>query len=111
MARGLLFEEAERSNPPEISMGQPVIVIAILRYQNDWRVVADCGAMGRCYGDRVDAEESALRFAVAARGCGRPVEILLQQPSGEMRPLAGDIDHDAETRLCGLHGTALHPQR
>jgi hypothetical protein len=65
-------------------MDQPVISIAILRNEGGWRVISDGGQVGD-YAYRVDAEEAALRFATAAEGTGRPVEILLQQPGGELR--------------------------
>lgn len=68
-------------------MFQPVISVAIVRYQDGWRVVADGGAMGN-FSYQVDAEEAALRFAEASRGAGRPVEVLLQQPHGELRPFS-----------------------
>lgn len=69
-------------------MDPPVISIAILRNRDGWRVISDGGAVGD-YAYRVDAEEAALRFATAARGTGRPVEILLQQAGGELRRFAG----------------------
>ena len=69
-------------------MDQPVISIAILRNKDGWRVISDGGAVGD-YAYRVDAEEAALRFAAAAGGTGRPVEILLQQAGGELRRFAG----------------------
>jgi hypothetical protein len=64
------------------------ITIAILRNQDGWRVISDGGAVGD-YAYRVDAEEAALRFAKAAGGTGRPVEILLQQPGGELQRFEG----------------------
>jgi hypothetical protein len=77
-------------------MCRPVIVIAILRYTAGWRVVANGGPVGDCYGFRVDAEASALRFANAAGGSGRSVEILLQQRFGQLIPLRylGDAKTD-----------------
>lgn len=68
-------------------MFQPVISVAIVRYQGGWRVVADAGTMGD-FSYQVDAEEAALRFAAASKGAGRPVEVLLQQPHGELRPFS-----------------------
>ncbi len=67
-------------------MVQPISV-AVVRHQDGWRVVADGGPVGQ-YGFQVDAEEAALRFARASEGAGRPVEVLLQQPHGELRPLS-----------------------
>lgn len=61
------------------------ISIAIVRGQGGWRVISDGGKMGE-YAYQVDAEEAALRFAEAAKGAGRPVELLLQQPGGELQP-------------------------
>ncbi len=69
-------------------MGPPTISVAIVRSEHGWQVVADGGAVGS-YGYQVDAEEAALRFAEAAKGAGRPVEVLLQQPHGELRPFTG----------------------
>lgn len=68
-------------------MFQPVISVAIVRYQHRWRVITDGGVIGN-FGHQVDAQEAALRFAEASRGAGRPVEVLLQQPHGELRPLS-----------------------
>ncbi len=69
-------------------MEQPVISIAILRSRDRWRVISDGGSVGE-YAYQVDAEEAALRFAKASEGTGRPVEILLQHPGGELRRFAG----------------------
>ncbi len=65
-------------------MEQAIISIAILRKGDGWRVLSGGGSVGD-YAYRVDAEEAALKFAAAAEGSGRPVEILLQQPGGELR--------------------------
>lgn len=70
-------------------MVQSVISVAIVRYQGGWRVVSDGGAMGD-FRYQVDAEEAALRFAEASRGAGRSVEVLLQQPDGELRRFSCD---------------------
>lgn len=69
-------------------MDQASISIAILRKDGGWRVISDGGQVGD-FAYRVDAEEAALRFATAAEGSGRPVEILLQQPGGELRTFRG----------------------
>lgn len=69
-------------------MVQLVISIAIVRYRGGWRLVSDGGTMGN-FSFQVDAEEAALRFAEASRGAGRPVEVLLQHPHGELRPFSG----------------------
>lgn len=61
-------------------MIQPPISIAILHSQSGWRVISDGGAV-RQFDYRVDAAEAALRFAAAAEGAGRPVEILIQEGS------------------------------
>lgn len=68
-------------------MYQPVIVIAIVRYPEGWRVVANGGPVGHFYDDQIGAEDLALRFATASRGSGRSVEILLQQRFGQLLPL------------------------
>ena len=67
---------------------QMPISIAIVRHQAGWRVISDAGPMGS-YAYQVDAEEAALRFASAAKGAGRPVEVLLQRADGELRPFPG----------------------
>ena len=54
-------------------MKELVISVAILRYPEGWRVVADGGPMG-CYADQADAEDAAQRFAAASQGSGRPIE-------------------------------------
>ncbi|MFD3264386.1 hypothetical protein [Phenylobacterium ferrooxidans] len=69
-------------------MDQPIVSIAILRSPGGWRVISDGGSV-RDYAYRVDAEEAALRFATAAGATGRPVEILLQQPGGELLRFTG----------------------
>lgn len=66
----------------------PIISIAIVRYKEGWRVIADGGPVGN-FGYQVDAEEAALRFANASKGSGRGVEVLLQQPHGELRLFTG----------------------
>lgn len=68
-------------------MTPPVIAIAILRQPEGWRVISDGGQVGR-YDDEQQAEDAALRFADAARATGRPVEILVQHPHGELRRFA-----------------------
>lgn len=76
-------------------MCQPIIVIAIVRYQEGWRVVANGGPVGPSYDDQIGAEDLASRFATAARGSGRSVEILLQHRFGQLLPLR-DIDEDVD---------------
>lgn len=71
-------------------MDQPPISIAILRRPEGWRVISDGGSVG-AYDLQHEAEAAALRFAQAAGGAGRPVEILLQQPGGELQRLARDL--------------------
>lgn len=68
-------------------MNPSPISLAILRNSGGWRVISDGGLVGD-YAYRVDAEEAALRFAAASSGAGRAVEILLQQPGGELRPFS-----------------------
>jgi hypothetical protein len=72
----------------EHSMKELVISVAILRYSEGWRVVADGGPMGR-YADQADAEGAAQRFAAASQGSGRPIEMLLQDPQGELHRFVG----------------------
>lgn len=66
-------------------MAQVPISVAIVRYQDSWRVLTNGGAAGR-YADRIDAERAALRFAMAAQGTGRTIKLLVQQAHGELRP-------------------------
>jgi hypothetical protein len=60
--------------------------IAIVFFPEGWRIVARDHRWGR-YQFRVDAEEAALRLAARARLMGQELEVLVQQPYGELRPL------------------------
>ena len=55
-------------------------------YAEGWRIVTDRHRWGR-YRYRVDAEEAALRLAERARLDGKEIEVLVQEPGGELRRL------------------------
>jgi hypothetical protein len=63
-----------------------VQTFSVIRVADMWTITADGRRWGR-FAYRVDAEEAALRLAAKGRGQGRPVEVLSQDPWGEMRPL------------------------
>jgi len=60
--------------------------IAVLRLAEGWWIVSEGQRRGR-YMYRVDAEEAALKLARRARLQGRDVEVLVQEPFGELRRL------------------------
>lgn len=60
--------------------------IAVLYFSEGWRIVAGDHRWGH-YQYRVDAEEAALRLAGRARLRGKALEVLVQEPSGELRRL------------------------
>ena len=60
--------------------------VSIVRAGPAWRIYCD-GRVRGLYPFRVDAEEAALRLAREAGARGTPVEILVQESYGEMRPL------------------------
>lgn len=61
---------------------------AVVKFSDGWRVLAQGQRLARLYNYRVDAEESALRLAEAARKSGELPEVLVQEPHGELRRLA-----------------------
>ncbi len=66
-------------------MTEPIKSIAVVRSHGGWRVLSAKGAAGD-YAFQVDAEDAALRVARASQPAGCEVEILVQQPGGELRP-------------------------
>ena len=60
--------------------------MSVIRLGDAWTIVAQGRRWGR-FLYRVDAEEAALRLAARGRQDGRSVEVLIQGPWGEMRPL------------------------
>lgn len=67
-------------------MTEPIKSIAVVRSHDGWRVLSAQGAAGD-YAFQVDAEDAALRVAKAFQPTGGRVEILVQQPGGELRSL------------------------
>ena len=67
-------------------MTESIESIAVVRSRGGWRVLCANGSTGD-YAFQVDAEDAALRVARAAQPSGCRVEILVQQPGGELRPL------------------------
>jgi len=62
--------------------------LAVLRHGDGWRVYGPNGGWRR-FAYKVDAEEAALRLARQALAqADAQVEVLVQGPSGELRPLA-----------------------
>jgi hypothetical protein len=61
--------------------------ISVVRAGPYWRVIYD--GQVRCrHSYRVDAEEAALRLARELGGRGQAADVLVQEPYGEMLPLA-----------------------
>jgi hypothetical protein len=60
--------------------------LAVLRHRDGWRVVGPNGGW-RQFRYKVDAEEAALRLAGRA-ATASDVQILVQEPWGELRPIA-----------------------
>jgi hypothetical protein len=60
--------------------------IAVVYFAEGWQIVTERHRWGR-YKYRVDAEEAALRLADRARQQGRVLEVLVQEPHGELRRL------------------------
>lgn len=61
--------------------------VAVVYFPDGWRIVAGERRWGR-YEFRVDAEEAALRLAALARLGGKSLEVLVQDSSGQLRPVA-----------------------
>ena len=66
-------------------MTESIESIAVVRSRGGWRVLCANGSTGD-YAFQVDAEDAALRVAKACQPTGGQVEILVQQPGGELRP-------------------------
>lgn len=65
------------------------ITIAVLRWEDGWRVVR-AGRRAGSHAFKVDAEEAGLRLANQARASGRDVELLVQdEKTSEVRQMAG----------------------
>ncbi|MFN3511952.1 MAG: hypothetical protein ACK41C_02835 [Phenylobacterium sp.] len=62
------------------------MTLAVLRHRDGWCVFGPNGRW-RHFGYRVDAEEAALRLARQADASGGPVQVLVQEPWGELRPV------------------------
>lgn len=60
--------------------------IAVVYFADGWRIVTERHRWGR-YKYRVDAEEAALRLADRARQHGIVLEVLVQEPHGQLRRL------------------------
>jgi len=65
------------------------ITIAILRWEDGWRIVrGDRKVSAHDY--KIDAEEAGLRLAKQAHAAGRDVELLVQdEQTSEVRPMSG----------------------
>ena len=65
-------------------MRDTTLRFAVVRYQDDWRIVGAAGHQG----DFPDAAQAAAyvgELAREARGMGYDVEVLVQSPVGELR--------------------------
>jgi hypothetical protein len=62
------------------------VTLAILRHRDGWRVFGPNGGW-RCFNYKVDAEEAALHLADQLSGVEAKVQVLVQEPWGELRPL------------------------
>jgi hypothetical protein len=71
-----------------VVMDGGLLTLAVLRHRDGWRVFGPNGGW-RTFAYRVDAEEAALRLASQAVGDTGPIHVLVQDPSGELRPLDG----------------------
>lgn len=60
--------------------------LAVLRHGDGWKVFGPSGGW-RCFDYRVDAEEAALHLAAQVSSANSEVEVLVQEPWGELRPL------------------------
>lgn len=65
----------------------PPAQFAVVKFSDGWRVLAQGKRLARLYNYRVDAEEAALKLAVAAQQAGAHPAVLVQEPSGELRRL------------------------
>lgn len=62
------------------------LLLAVVRFPDGWRILARNRRWGR-FDYRVDAEEAALRLARKAKAHGQEVQLLVQDPQGELRRL------------------------
>lgn len=62
------------------------LTLAVLRHGGGWKVFGPGGGW-RGFNYRVDAEEAALRLAAQASSADSEVEVLVQEPWGQLRPL------------------------
>lgn len=67
-------------------MPSEVRSVAVVRFPDGWRIVTSDRPWGR-YRFRAEAEEAALRLAETAALGGGALEILVQDPCGELRRL------------------------
>lgn len=63
--------------------------LSVIRFGDGWTLIANGKKWGR-FAYQVDAEEAALRLSDRAARDGKPVEVFVQSPWGEMRRLAGE---------------------
>lgn len=65
------------------------ITIAVLRWEDGWRVVRGDRKVA-AFDYKVDAEEAGLKLASQAHASGFDVELLVQEEqTSEVRPMAG----------------------
>lgn len=62
--------------------------LGVVRLADGWTIVSSGRKWGR-FAYKVDAEEAALRLAQRIGKDGEPVEIVVQERWGELKPLAG----------------------
>ena len=67
---------------------QPTRRLAVVRFADEYRIVAANGSWGR-FQFRVDAEEAAIRVAGRTGEGEEAFEVLVQEPFGELLPLRG----------------------
>ena len=60
--------------------------LAVVWFADEWRLVTQNGAWGS-FLVRADAEEAALRLAAQLEAHGDHLNLLVQQPYGELLPL------------------------
>lgn len=70
--------------------------LGVLRFPDGWRLVSR-GRRWGCFPDRAAAEIAAMRLAEAARAQGGQLELLSQEPWGEMTALQTTSERDAST--------------
>lgn len=72
-------------NVPRVSTGAG-LTLAVLRHRDGWRVFGPNGSW-RHFPYKVDAEEAALRLAKQGGLNAGGVQVLVQEPWGELRPI------------------------